>query len=494
MHGLRPWLHFTVGLDRKTTMDPLSATASVIAILQLSSEIFKYVNTVTDASKDRDLLRNEVKACRNILQQLADEADDSVEGKAWSETIKTLEAPGGPLCRLQVALDMMKTKLQYTGGLRRSLKWPFQEKEVQKIVASIEREKSLLSLALENNSRKLLQEVTKCSKENRQQLTELVNLVEGHWQDQLGHFGDLRNDMSSILHRVDSLRERQDTQQTSEAHREVLEWLTAIDFTSQQHDYLARRQADTGQWLIESDIYQRWIKAEKKTLFCPGIPGAGKTILTSIIVDDICERYRDDPTVGLAYIYCNFRRQEEQNIPGLMASLLKQLTAGKHAIPQIVKDLYNRHTKKRTRPSPEKIFKALQSVIESYSIVFILVDALDECEQVCRTRLLSELFNLQRSHVVQFLATSRHIPEITERFKGSEVLEILASDEDVAKYLKGQMTRLPGFVQRNVKLRQDIEDQIVGTVQGMYVNEVHVAKLHAEKSIGFYWPSSTSTH
>lgn len=120
-------------------MDPLSTTASIIAILQLSSEIFKYVNTVADASKDRDRLRHEAKACRNILQQLVDEADDSIEGKAWSETIKALEAPGGPLGRLHVALNIMKTKLQPTAGLRKSLKWPFQEKEIQKIFESIER-------------------------------------------------------------------------------------------------------------------------------------------------------------------------------------------------------------------------------------------------------------------------------------------------------------------------------------------------------------------
>ena len=63
-------------------------------------------------------------------------------------------------------------------------------------------------------------------------------------------------------------------------------------------------------------------------LFCPGIPGAGKTILTSIVVDDLTTRFSNDPSVGIAYVYCNFRRRDEQKAEELFASLLKQLMQG----------------------------------------------------------------------------------------------------------------------------------------------------------------------
>jgi hypothetical protein len=95
----------------KRKMDLLSTTASVIAVIQLSSEVVKYVSAAGGATKERKRLREEVRACEYILQQLKDEADDSEEGKAWSETIKALEAPGAPLGRLCVALSVVKAKL-----------------------------------------------------------------------------------------------------------------------------------------------------------------------------------------------------------------------------------------------------------------------------------------------------------------------------------------------------------------------------------------------
>src|SRR5947209_4514453 len=104
---------------------------------------------------------------------------------------------------------------------------------------------------------------------------------------------------------------------------EILNWLTDIDYGPQQTDYIRRRQAETGQWLLDSAEYQAWLKTSKQTLFCPGIPGAGKTILTSIVIDDLSTRFLADQNVGIAYLYCNFRRRDEQGAEDLLANLLK---------------------------------------------------------------------------------------------------------------------------------------------------------------------------
>lgn len=161
-------------------MDGLSAAASITAVLQLSSSVVKYINAATGATTERKRLREEVRACQSILQQLKDDADDSEEGKAWSETIKALEAPDAPLGRLYVVLRKVEAKLQPKEGIKKALadlKWPFHEKEIGAFLATIEREKSLLELALANNSRKLIQEIQRTSKENKQQLAALLQAI-----------------------------------------------------------------------------------------------------------------------------------------------------------------------------------------------------------------------------------------------------------------------------------------------------------------------------
>jgi Cdc6-like AAA superfamily ATPase len=105
----------------------------------------------------------------------------------------------------------------------------------------------------------------------------------------------------------------------------ILDWITAIDCDPQQSDFINRRQAGTGQWLLDSAEFQAWMEANKQTVFCPGIPGAGKTILTSIVIDELFTRFGNDENVCIAYIYCNFWRHDEQTAGDLLASLLKQL-------------------------------------------------------------------------------------------------------------------------------------------------------------------------
>jgi Cdc6-like AAA superfamily ATPase len=265
------------------------------------------------------------------------------------------------------------------------------------------------------------------------------------------------------------LHERQDIRERREECQAILDWLTPIDYASQQNDFITRQQEGTGQWLLDSVEFKAWVQTEKQTLFCPGIPGAGKTILTSIIVEELTTRFSNDPTIGIAYIYCNFRRQDEQKIDSLLASLLKQLAKSQASLPSTVKDLYDRHKTKRTRPLLDEISRSLQDVTTLYSRVFIIVDALDECQvsNSCRPKFLSNIFDLQAKTKANLFATSRFIPEITEKFNEGMQLEIRASNQDIQRYLDGHMSQLPTFLLDKPKLQEEITTEIVKAVEGM---------------------------
>lgn len=274
--------------------------------------------------------------------------------------------------------------------------------------------------------------------------------------------------------------------QENQEWKAILDWLIPIDYVSQQHDFISRRQAGTGQWLIDSTEYQSWVETDKQTLFCPGIPGAGKTILTSIVVENITTRFYNDKSIGIAYLYCNFRRQHEQKIDDLLASLLKQLAGCQPSLSGSVKDLYDRHKPKQTRPSVDEILRSLQSVVAMYSRVFIIIDALDECQATdCRTRLLLELFSLQAKYRVNLFATSRDLPDISGNFQGNISLEIRASEYDVRKYLDSHVLRLPSFIQRSQDLQEEIKTEIVKAVDGMYVAFIFSFRKYTNAFAGF---------
>ncbi|KAM0479934.1 hypothetical protein ACHAPX_004512 [Trichoderma viride] len=266
------------------------------------------------------------------------------------------------------------------------------------------------------------------------------------------------------VQRINSALDREDDQK-------ILDWLTLINYGPLQSDYIRRRQEGTGEWLLNSTLFKAWVATEKKTLFCLGIPGVGKTILTSVVVNNLMDQFKEDLNVGIGYIYCNFNRSNEQDSPHLLASLLKQLAAASTLLPQAVENLYQRHKKYHTEPTPEEISTTLHSVAATYSRVFVIIDALDECQSHnCREKLLSVLFDLQSIHSVNIFATSRHIPDIIDQFKGkSESLEIRASDQDVERYLEKNMDRLRPFVRRNQELQREIKTGIAKAAGGMYV-------------------------
>ncbi|KAE9367162.1 hypothetical protein N431DRAFT_349975 [Stipitochalara longipes BDJ] len=288
-----------------------------------------------------------------------------------------------------------------------------------------------------------MQEIKKTSKENKRRLIELIESINKSLDEKESHFAKLKDGLDHIQgsqaglkHDLSRLQDHEENREAAQLRQTVPNWLTPIVYAPQQNDFINRRQAETGQRLLDSAEFQKWLGTGKKTLFCPGIPGAGKTILTLIVVDELHTRFSNDPMIGIVYIYCNFQRQDKQKAEDLLASLLKQLTQGRSSLPDNVKSLYNSYRDKRTRPSFNEISRTLQFVACMYSRVFIVIGALNECRlsDGSRTRLLSELFTLQANSGANFFATSRFIPEITEKFEGSPSLEIHTREEDVRRY------------------------------------------------------------
>jgi hypothetical protein len=256
--------------------------------------------------------------------------------------------------------------------------------------------------------------------------------------------------------------------QSLQQHHDIMEWLSPTDFPAQQHDIITRRQEGTGQWFLGSPEFKSWLQGCNKTLFCPGIPGAGKTMMAGITIDHLCREISSE-SVGLAYLFCNYNRQADQNLSSLFAALLKQLVRSRPDIAAPVKDIYDGHSRLNSRPSISEILGALQSVCLSYTTMFIVVDALDECadRDGTQSRLIDELQNLQAKVDLRLLFTSRFIPDIVLKFRSNPVLEVRAREDDVGRFIAGQIPRLPKCIQRDEELRNTIQTRISQAVDGM---------------------------
>ncbi|MCJ1471189.1 hypothetical protein MMC07_009837, partial [Pseudocyphellaria aurata] len=431
-------------------MDPVSVTASIIAILQLSTTVLGYLNDVKDASKSRKKCATEASNLYHLLLSLRFRLEDGSSNERWFDSVKALGFANGPLDQFQQVLEQLQTKM--TGGSRLkkvgdALMWKFTKEEVTNMLARMERLKTLVQVALEMDHFKLSQAIKEST-------------------------DSVQSNIEAVQNDLDVMQQAQG----HAAHEKLMKWISPTDFPAQQSDFIDRRQKGTGQWFLDASEFTEWLHGPNQTLFCPGIPGAGKTMITAIVIDHLSNIARSG-AVGVAYVYCNYKSY--QNTVGLLAAILKQLVQARPSIAEPIERLHMQHAVRGTRPSLEDIFKALQSVLTKYSSVYVAVDALDECsgQDGTHRQFLAMLRDLQGGMKdLRLMATSRFIPDIVREFSAALKLEIRASDVDIKRFVAGQTYRLPQCIRRDDALQVIVQNKIVQSVDGMFL----LARLHID--------------
>lgn len=128
--------------------DPLSLSVSVAALLQLSATVIKYLGDVEGARHDIRRLQAEIVSVVGLLSTLEVLAST---GEAWLATVQSLNASNGPLEQFRFWLECLAGKLPPVVGLKKVLSWSFQKSEVKDMLCAIERQKTLFTLALQND-------------------------------------------------------------------------------------------------------------------------------------------------------------------------------------------------------------------------------------------------------------------------------------------------------------------------------------------------------
>ena len=193
---------------------------------------------------------------------------------------------------------------------------------------------------------------------------------------------------------------------------------------------------------------------------------------SSAVINHLRYNIEDDKT-GVAFVYCNYKEKESQTTVNLVASLLQQLVQRQRSVPSKVRSLHQQHSVKRTRPTLAECSELLQGELTACSRVFLVVDALDECDETCGTRrdFISQLLQLPTN--TSLMVTSRNLSSIEEDLEQFRRLEIRARDIDVQTYLEGciqRETRLRRHVRADSTLRTTTLETIVKKVEGMSVS------------------------
>lgn len=218
------------------------------------------------------------------------------------------------------------------------------------------------------------------------------------------------------------------------------------------------RVADTCMWVLNHPQYRQWqSNSHNDLLWISADPGCGKSVLSKSLIDN---ELRSTSTHTVCYFF--FKDNEEQdNLATALCAVLHQLFGSQPHLIRHAMTAWEEDGNKLTQEVDElwRIYLAATTDIEAHNVSCVL-DALDECREDDRRRLISKLANFYVNSSssrpgrgwLKILVTSRPYDDIQSAF------------QEIPSSLP--MIRLRGE-EENDQIRQEI-DVVIG---------VRVAKL-----------------
>ncbi|KAI4645433.1 uncharacterized protein J4E78_009343 [Alternaria triticimaculans] len=256
----------------------------------------------------------------------------------------------------------------------------------------------------------------------------------------------------------------------------IRSWLSAPDPSINYQKAHNQRQTGTGLWLLQHETFLKWKEGAASRLWLYGIPGCGKTILSSTVVEHLQHHCGDDKRKVTVYFYFDFNDAQKQ-IPELMLrSLLHQLLQHTTTVPDAVDALFSSCGDGQQQPPLHKLLTVAPEVMLQFTHVYIVLDALDECtERGELTKMLEKVagWKLENTHLLMTSRKERDIETSLETFVVPDDMIGLQRDvvdADILQFVRqklGDDKRLAKW-NNNAEVRQEIETALMQGAQGMF--------------------------
>ncbi|KAK0216574.1 hypothetical protein EDD85DRAFT_436563 [Armillaria nabsnona] len=409
--------------------------ASITALIQRSRTVIKYLKDVKEAPKECNELLRELRHIEIHLSTVKIITLLSTTGDPWLMILPQLNDPFKELTGLLHGIEKgLKVTSLWWKRMAPRLQWTFAGETVQEDLRKIEDIGSFI-----------------------------MDVVGQH--ESLAFSLDVQQKLSDFNGKLDTILNRERDNKV----QEVAAWLNPVDYTPIQRDILKQRITGTGQWFLEAPQFTSWVdgSAKSPTLWCPGDPGSGKTVIASIIIAHLYKRFGKE-NIPVLRVFGDYRNMEAKTVSDIIRSLLKQLIHAQNGLSSSLESMYRESLENVPDPSLDEFMEVLSFHLKRYHLIYIVFDAFDEFVGR-QEQLISALKSLGSR--VRLLVTSRNDTAIQRIFQDDEELRIRADDGDIRKLIMSRLDDdddLRIFLTDRNDLCQNILTRVVERAQGMF--------------------------
>ncbi|KAF8432861.1 hypothetical protein BGX38DRAFT_226934 [Terfezia claveryi] len=267
---------------------------------------------------------------------------------------------------------------------------------------------------------------------------------------------------------------------------ELLQLLSPLEPLKRHADVKSIRLENSGTWLLELECFRKWrdigtTDGSGHILCCYGMPGAGKTMISSLVIDYLSSQASEQTTskASVVCLYADYRDWNNQTLVHILGCFLHQLLTSAdllHVQNQVI-EILKGVKKRNTKVELGDMFTMLKLISTQLDSTFFCIDALDELEPQTRRRLLDILSNelqLGTRATRLFLTGRPHMQSEVQSFfeiQQEQEVEIIAKENDIRQYLSDKIAkdRRVNPDAMNNALESEILAALVARSQGMFL-------------------------
>ncbi|KAI9771567.1 MAG: hypothetical protein M1839_002760 [Geoglossum umbratile] len=459
--------------------DPTAIVGLISACVSLADKTYRYTSSFKDGPRCVADLNAEINAVYIVLQMLRDHLQrTNHEGRAFDRTSVLFFAGDGCRKRLESLENRLLPSVSENKLIRflRRSKWPLDEADTIKEVEALQRYMQLFNFALTIEGFAMLSSTQADALAQLQAKLDAGIISSGApltgVQSSLHEILDTVRVLPQMMSAVESISNQIGKLNIEAERARLLNSLPSLPFDEKHRDLQLRRTSGLGQWLLNMPEFKALCEGstQNDTLWCYGAPGAGKTFLTSIVIDYLDSRAAPN-NFRVVYFYFDYRQQSEQTPFKFVACLLKQILLLYQGIPAATAGLCRRLKEGKGLPGWEELTQVLAMLCSESGNLFFVFDALDESdENTNRGPILGVLDSLIPSTAKLFVTSRSYCLDIKSTFRGCPQIQAEATDADVRSFVDRRISesrRMSAIIKG--ALREEVIRTIVENSQGMFL-------------------------
>lgn len=253
----------------------------------------------------------------------------------------------------------------------------------------------------------------------------------------------------------------------TEANKATLAWLDPPDVWKNFQNAILKWQPGTGEWLMRTHEYEHW-KRNPGCLWLSGMPGAGKTIMSSAIVASLLENHRASAS-AVVYSYFDFSSESQQEAQSFLRACLAQLAArAPEAFDFLIHLRIQCSKDPGQQPTLGKLLEATVAAMGCFPEVFFVVDALDECSQRKQLlKILKWLESVPNLHLALLSRREQEIDEALSAWAQELPLKGIQVDKDIEDYIQQRISNSSEMQEWSEEDRLKVKTQVKEMAGGM---------------------------